>query len=66
VTELHLSFLDLHIQQMLGGYRYSLHFQVEGANRMYSEYGTAATPMQCTEMAMGYVARVVQEVLVAG
>ena len=64
--DLTLTFLDLHIQKSDKFYRYSLHFQLAATGKTYSELGTAPTPMQCTEMAMIYIAQVVQESAVAG
>jgi hypothetical protein len=59
--DLGLSDFELDIRSVINGFRYDMTFRLLHTNRLYSVTGAAASPTQCFDAAMAYLAQVVRE-----
>lgn len=59
-VDLGISAFRLEIDQFGPVYRYRVSFTLDAANRMYRGEGSAPSPSQCFDAAMGYLAESVR------
>lgn len=59
--DLGLSDFELDIRAYLDGFRYHIMFRLLHTRGVYTGEGVAASPTQCFDLAMSYLARTVQD-----